>query len=142
MNETKRLKPADIFKNQEWLKLRKVVYFSSKTDFYSYKNFEGIMQYDKKTSIGEALDQNLCMIRGTFGNGVFEGRGVRQVKDSLEIGIFMVGELIQGQSIKKNSHIDIGKFKEGKITQGIRIYLNIANLNKDNKTLNGFVGEF
>ncbi len=54
----------------------------------------------------------------------------------------MGGELIQGQSIKKNSHIDIGKFKEGKITQGIRMYLNIANLNKDSKTLNGFVGEF
>lgn len=52
MNEAKRLKPADIFKNEEWLKLRKVVYFPSKTDFFNFKNFEGIVEYDKKTSIG------------------------------------------------------------------------------------------
>jgi hypothetical protein len=54
----------------------------------------------------------------------------------------MGGELIEGQSIKKNSYIDIGKFSNGKIVQGTRIYLNIANLNKDSKGLSGFVGDF
>lgn len=71
MDEGKRLKPADIFKKEEWLKLRKVLYFQSKPDFFTYKNFEGVMEYDKKTSIGEALDQNLSMLRGTFANGIF-----------------------------------------------------------------------
>lgn len=56
LNEGKRLKATDIFKNEEWLKLRKVSYFQSKVDFFDYRNFEGIMEYDKRTSIGEALD--------------------------------------------------------------------------------------
>lgn len=142
LDEAKRLKPADIFKNEEWLKLRKVIYFQSKPDFFGFKNFEGIVEYDKKTSIGEALDQNLCMLRGTFINGVFEGKGVREVKDCLEIGIFMGGQLIEGQLIKKNSYSDSGKFKAGKIVQGLRIYLNVANLAKDSKTLQGFIGDF
>lgn len=77
LNEGKRLKATDIFKNEEWLKLRKVSYFQSKVDFFDYRNFEGIMEYDKRTSIGEALDQKLSMVRGTFINGIFEGRGVR-----------------------------------------------------------------
>jgi hypothetical protein len=46
------------------------MYFSSKTDFYSFKNFEGVIEYDKKTAIGEGLDQNLNLHRGTFINGV------------------------------------------------------------------------
>ncbi len=46
------------------------MYCSSKTDFYSFKNFEGIIEYDKKTAIGEGLDQNLSLHRGTFINGV------------------------------------------------------------------------
>jgi hypothetical protein len=117
-----------------------VVYFQSKADFFGFKNFEGIIEYDKKTSIGEALDQNLSMLRGTFINGVFEGRGVREAKDCLEIGIFMASQLIEGQIVKKNSHIDSGKFKQGKIIQGFRIFLNINNLSKDYKTLNGFIG--
>lgn len=52
LNEAKRLKPTDIFKNDEWLKLRKVVYYQSKIDFFEYRNFEGVVEYDKKTSIG------------------------------------------------------------------------------------------
>lgn len=96
LNEAKRLKPADIFKNEEWLKLRKVVYCPSKTDFFNFRNFEGILEYDKKTAIGESLDQELCMVRGFFTNGVLEGRGVREVKDSLEVGVFIGGELIEG----------------------------------------------
>lgn len=51
-DEAKRLKAADIFKNQEWLKLRKVIYYPSKHDFFNYKNFEGVSEYDSKTSIG------------------------------------------------------------------------------------------
>lgn len=83
LNETKRLKPTEIFKNQEWLKLRKVSYFQSKIDFFEYRNFEGIVEYDQKTSIGQALDKDLAMLRGTFLNGVFEGRGVRERGNTL-----------------------------------------------------------
>jgi len=115
-DEVKRLKAVDIFKNEEWLKLRKVIYYPSKHDFFIYKNFEGVAEYDGKTSIGEALDSNLCMLRGTFINGIFEGRGVREVKDTLEIGVFAKGELIEGQIIKKNRYTDIGKFKAGSLT--------------------------
>ncbi len=39
IDESKRLKPTDIFKKEEWLKLRKVLYFQSKPDFFNYKNF-------------------------------------------------------------------------------------------------------
>ncbi len=77
VDQSKRLKPVDIYKNEEWLKLRKVMYFSSKTDFYSFKNFEGVIEYDKKTAIGEGLDQNLNLHRGTFINGVLQGKGVK-----------------------------------------------------------------
>lgn len=34
LNETKRLKVTEIFKNDEWLKMRKVVYYQSKIDFF------------------------------------------------------------------------------------------------------------
>lgn len=43
LNESKRLKAAEIFKNEEWLKLRKVTYSQSKPDFFSYRNFEGVV---------------------------------------------------------------------------------------------------
>lgn len=39
LDEGKRLKPAEVFKNEEWLKLRKVIYFQSKPDFFGFKNF-------------------------------------------------------------------------------------------------------
>lgn len=39
IDESKRMKPTDIFKKEEWLKLRKVLYFQSKPDFFNYKNF-------------------------------------------------------------------------------------------------------
>ena len=77
LSQAKRLKATDIYKNEEWLKLRKVIYFQSKVDFFQYRNFEGVVEYDKKTSIGEALNKDLSMLRGTFNSGVFEGRGVR-----------------------------------------------------------------
>ena len=51
------------------------------------------MEYDKRTSIGEALDMKLSMVRGTFINGIFEGRGVRENGNTLEAGVFMAGEL-------------------------------------------------
>jgi hypothetical protein len=51
-DEIKRIKAADVFQNQEWLKLRKVIYYPSKHDFFNYKNFEGVAEYDGKTSIG------------------------------------------------------------------------------------------
>jgi hypothetical protein len=53
------------------------------------------------------------MIRGTFISGIFEGRGVREVKDTLEIGVFVKGELVEGQIVKKNKYTEIGKFKAG-----------------------------
>ena len=56
--------------------------------------------------------------------------------------MFLGGQIVEGQIIKKNNHFDSGKFKQGKIIQGIRVYLNVNNLPKDSKTLNGFVGEF
>lgn len=43
LHESKRLKAAEIFKNEEWLKLRKVTYSQSKPDFFSYRNFEGVV---------------------------------------------------------------------------------------------------
>lgn len=80
------------------------------------------------------------MVRGTFINGVFEGRGVRESGSALEAGIFVEGQLSEGQSISKNSHIDIGKFKNGLVQQGIRLYLNISSISKEGRTLVGFVG--
>jgi hypothetical protein len=50
--------------------------------------------------------------------------------------------LTEGQSITKNSHIDIGKFKNGSTTQGLRLWLNIASISKEGRSLMGFVGEF
>lgn len=43
LNESKRLKATDIFKNEEWLKLRKVTFSQSKPDFFNYRNFEGVV---------------------------------------------------------------------------------------------------
>ena len=52
----------------------------------------------------------------------------------------MEGVLTEGQSIKKNSHIEMGKFKNDTLLQGIRLYLNISNISKEGKVLMGFVG--
>ena len=52
LNQAKRLKVTEVYKNDEWLKLRKVIYYQSKVDFFDFRNFEGIVEYDKKTSIG------------------------------------------------------------------------------------------
>ena len=144
LDEHKRLTPQGIFKNQEWLKLRKVIYEPSKKDYYpdKYQNFEGILEYESNTAIGEALDKNLCMCRGTFQKGIFEGMGVREAGDSLELGVFVEGSLTSGQRIKKNTHIDAGKFKDGEIVQGIRVALNVKQGTKDEKSLVGFEGSF
>ncbi len=53
------------------MKMRKIVYHQSKSDFYNFKNFEGVLKYDKTHAIGEALDSELCLYRGTFINGIF-----------------------------------------------------------------------
>ena len=52
----------------------------------------------------------------------------------------MKGQLKDGQSIRKNSHIDIGKFDQGHISQGLRLFLNIASLSKEGRILVGFLG--
>ena len=39
LNEAKRLKVTDVYKNDEWLKLRKVIYYQSKVDFFKFRNF-------------------------------------------------------------------------------------------------------
>lgn len=46
------------------------------------------------------------------------------------MGIFMENNLVEGSAIKKNEYIDTGKFKNNQIIQGIRLYLNIATINK------------
>ena len=52
----------------------------------------------------------------------------------------MNNSLVEGQVVKKNCYSDLGKIKNGKIIQGLRITLNIANLPKNSSTINGFIG--
>ena len=59
------------------MKTRRIEYFKNKTGFYDFKTFEGMVEYGKKTAMGEGLDKNLLLNRGKFMNGVLEGLCLR-----------------------------------------------------------------
>ena len=48
------------------MKSRRVEYYKNKAGFFNYKTFEGVVDYDKKIGIGEALDKKLFLNRGYF----------------------------------------------------------------------------
>lgn len=56
MNEDERITIKKIFENKELLRTRKVDYYSNKAGFYQYKAFEGVVSFDQKHAVGEALD--------------------------------------------------------------------------------------
>ena len=66
LDESKRVKIEEIYKNKDLLKARRVEYFQNKAAVFGFKTYEGLVDFDKKTGTGEGLNDKMCIQRGKF----------------------------------------------------------------------------